>query len=192
MAPERWRPIDTGATVSVMSSAFKSRLGRKVMFHWDKMVTFQGVGGESLCPLGICSVTVSFGGHTFRAEFAVLPRSTHDVILGLDFLKQCGATVDFRNGEIYVDGTALSALVEDSSPDTTRTLCVLSDTIMPARSAAFVSVLCTGTDLDKFEALLEPIPLNCAKKNVLVPRSVVTVNRGQTSVWTIKIGRAHV
>lgn len=176
--------IDTGATVFVISFAFKSRLGRKVMFKWDQMVTFRGVGGESLCPLGVCSVNVSFGGHTFRAEFAVLPRSTHDVILGLDFLKQCGATVDCRNGEIYVDGTALSALVEDSSCDE-RALRVFSDTIIPPRSAAFVSVLTTGVGIGAFEALIEPIPLNCAKKDILVPRSVVSVVQGHTKLTTL-------
>lgn len=40
--------VDTGATVSVMSVDFKNRLGRKVMFTWDKVVTFRGVGGEWL------------------------------------------------------------------------------------------------------------------------------------------------
>lgn len=43
--------VDTGATVSVMSIDFKNSLGPKVMFSWDKVVTFRGVGGEPLCPL---------------------------------------------------------------------------------------------------------------------------------------------
>lgn len=104
--------VDTGATVSVMSADFKNRLGRKVMFSWDKVATFRGVGGESLRPLGVCSVNLCFGGQYFTAEFTVLPRATHDVILGIDFLKQCGAKVDCKNGEIFIDGAALSALVE--------------------------------------------------------------------------------
>lgn len=77
--------VDTGATVSVMSLAFKSLLGRKVMFRWDRADTFRGVSGELLYPVGVCNVDVTLGGQIFNAEFAVLPHSTHDVILGLDF-----------------------------------------------------------------------------------------------------------
>lgn len=82
---------------------------------------------------------------------------------------QCGATVDCRNGEIYVDGTVLPALVEGSFADN-RAFCVSADTIIPAKSAAFVSVVCPGVDVDAFEALVEPVPLNCAKKDILVSR----------------------
>lgn len=171
--------VDTGATVSVMSIDFKNRLGRKVMFDWDKVVTFRGVGGESLRPLGVCSVNVCFGGHSFRAEFTVLPRSTHGVILGIDFLKQCGAKVDCRNGEVFIDGTALSALVEDTACHH-GALCVLEDTTMPARGAQFAGVACSGSPLRDFDIVMEPTHTNWAKTNVLVPLTAILIVQGQS------------
>lgn len=179
--------VDTGATVSVMSVDFKNRLGRKVMFTWDNVVTFRGVGGEWLHPLGVCSVNISFGGHLFRAEFTVLPRTTHDVILGIDFLKQCGATVDCRSGEIFIDGTTLSALVENSAGHQSAldTFCVLEDTIIPARCALFVPVWSSGGPIREFDAFVEPISPNCAKKNIVVPRAVVSVVHGHSTLWTV-------
>lgn len=136
------------------------------MFTWDKVVTFRGVGGEWLHPLGVCSVYISFGGHLFRAEFTVLPRTTHDVILGIDFLKQCGATVDCRSREIFIDGTALSALVENPGGLQTAldTFWVLEDPNMPARCALFVPVWSSGAPNREIDALVEPISPNCAKK----------------------------
>lgn len=74
--------VDTGATVSVMSSDFKTRIGRKVMFCWEDYATFRAVSKESLRPKGVCTATVTFGSKLFKAEFAVIVNSTHDVILG--------------------------------------------------------------------------------------------------------------
>lgn len=91
--------VDTGATVSVMSLGFKGLLGRKVVFQWDQAATFCGVSGESLRPVCVCTAEVSLAGGVFATEFVVIPRSTHEVILGIDFLRQCGATVDCRTGK---------------------------------------------------------------------------------------------
>lgn len=71
--------VDTGATVSIMSAAFKGQLGRKVMFLWEKATTFCGVGGNSLCPIGVCTAAVSLSDQVFATEFTILPRSTHDL-----------------------------------------------------------------------------------------------------------------
>lgn len=41
-----------------------------------------------------------------------------------------------------------------------------------ARSAAFVSIFCIAIGVEEFQALIEPVPLNCAKKQILAPRFV--------------------
>ena len=177
--------VDTGATVSIMSLAFKNSLGRKVMFGWDQAVVFRGVGGDSLVPLGACSASVVIGGQVFRTEFAVLSRSTHDVILGIDFLQQCGATLDCRTGGITLNSTLMAALVEDSSPHL-GAFSVSEDTVMPAMSAGFVPVVSTRVSCnDVFDAVVEPATIACTKKNILVPRCIVAVDSGHTSLWIV-------
>lgn len=79
----------------------------------DKEILFRGVGGETLRPLGVCTVGVSIGGQTFKAEFAILARSNNDVILGIDFLRDCGATVDCATSELSVRSLLFSALAEE-------------------------------------------------------------------------------
>lgn len=68
------------------------------MFYWDKPTTFQAVSGASLCPVGVCTVSVCVTGTAFRAKFAVLAHSMHDVIVGIDFFQECRATVDCGAG----------------------------------------------------------------------------------------------
>lgn len=64
--------VDTGATISVMSVNFKNLLGPKVMFCLSPGVTFRGVSGDALCPVGFCTVDVSLCGKVFCTEFAVI------------------------------------------------------------------------------------------------------------------------
>lgn len=174
--------VDTGATVSVMSVLFKSLLGRKVMFCWDQSTSFRGVGGDSLYPVGVCNVDVSLGGRVFNTEFIVLPRSTHDVILGIDFLQLCGANVDCRTGELSVGESALSVILENS-PNQESVFCVSEDTVVPALSAMGVSVVCSTRN--PFDAAVDPVHVNCLKKNVLVPHCMVSVLNGRTRLWAI-------
>lgn len=178
--------VDTGANVSVMSLAFKNRLGHKVMFSWDDAVTFRGVGGEWLHPLGVCAVSVTLAGKVFVSEFLVLARCSHDVILGIDFLQHCGASVDCGNGEIHVNEVLLPALSEESSCDEERnTLSVLDAVLAPSWCLTPVRVCATTVDAPCVDLVIRPISINCAKKCILVPCSVVCLTRGVATLWAL-------
>lgn len=178
--------VDTGATVSIMSAAFKHRLGQKVMFLWEKATTFCGVGGNSLCPIGVCTAEVCLGDQVFVTEFTILPRSTHDIILGIDFLRMCGATVDCRNGEVYICDAAPGELLENSDREH-GALRVSEDSIVPAFSAVCVPVYSSRIENSDsaFDALVEPFHLSCIKKNTLVPHCIVSLVQGRTGLWAV-------
>ena len=108
--------VDTGATISVMSVSFKDRIGRKVMFPCQESTRFRGVGGDVLQPVGVCAVNVLLAGTVFPTEFLVLQRCTHDVILGIDFLQECGAFVDCGTGELSVSGDIVPDLFDEPTP----------------------------------------------------------------------------
>lgn len=177
--------VDTGAAVSIMSAAFKARLGRKVTFLLEKAITFCGVGGNSLCPIGVCTAAVLLSDQVFVTEFTVLPRSTHDIILGIDFLRMCGATVDCRNGEVIISDAVPHGLIENSGTES-GALRVYEDTVIPAFCAVRVPVASSHINDNKtsFDALVEPFHLSCIKKNTLVPHSIVSVSEGRSDLWT--------
>lgn len=125
--------VDTGAMRSVMSLSFKNRLRRKVMFSLDTHAKFRGVSGEILRPLGVCAVNVLLADKCYLTEFVILERCTHDVILGIDFLQTCGASVNCGAGELSInsgksaDGSCLSRSViirpRESTTRWTKNVC---------------------------------------------------------------------
>lgn len=178
---------DTGASVSVMSLSFKNHLGQKVMFAWDRNSTFRGVGGEMLRPVGVCSVLMTAGEQAFQTEFTVLALCTHDVILGIDFLRECGATLDCRAGEISLRTDVLLHAFEDTHSDRDEILPVFGNVFLPAETAVFVPVtssrLCEGSCC----GIIELNYANALKKNLVLPRSLASVVNGITYVWTVNV-----
>lgn len=176
--------VDTGATISVMSLNFKALLGQKVMFSWNNISTFRSVSGDTLCPIGVCTADVCLCGKVFTTEFAVIPRSTHDVILGIDFLQECGATVDCRSGELSVQREVITGLMENS-PCEEGAFCVSEDIVIPPLCAVCVPVICSGANTATFDAATEPLHSACVKKNVLVPHCLVSVVEGHSGLWAM-------
>lgn len=174
--------VDTGATISAISASFKDLLRRKVVFQWDEMSKFCGVSGDPLQPIGLCNADVSLGGHV-TTQFAIIVRSTHDVILGMNFLWECGATVNCCIGQVFISGRELSGLLENRVDETT--LCVRDDAVVPPSSTARIAVVCRGADCDSFNTTVELVHVNCVKKNVLVPHYVVSVKGGRAGLWTV-------
>lgn len=64
-----------------------------------------------LVPLGICVASVLLG-EVFKTEFLVLQCCTHEVILEIDFLQDCEASVNCSKGAITVNSMLLSALAD--------------------------------------------------------------------------------
>lgn len=176
--------VDTGAVVSVMSLAFQRLLGRKVVFQWNQVATFCGVSGDSLRPVGFCTAQVSLGGRVFTTEFTILPRSSHDVILGIDFLQMCGATVDCRTGEMFVSGDISYELMQDA-PNEDGAFHACEDTLVPALSAVCVPVGCATTTHRAFDATVEPAYLPCTKKNIFLPHCLVSVAQRRSKLWVV-------
>lgn len=117
----------------------------------------------------MCNVDISLGGQIFNTEFTVLPPSTQDIILGIDFLQLCGTNVACRT-----ENSVSSALLEESSQQE-PVLCVSEDTNVPALSTMRVSVVCSSSISTSFDVAVEPVHRNCLKKNVLFPHCMALV-----------------
>lgn len=145
--------MDTGASVSVISVNFKTKLGRKVMFRQNDGSSFHAVIGKLLRPLGVCTANVYFSDNVYKAEFIVLTKFTHNVILGLDFLQQCVAALECGTDELFVSPLA-------GQPTTcSHSLAVCEDSVLPPRSLSSVQVISVANaDNDAFDAIVDPMP----------------------------------
>lgn len=131
------------------------------------------------------------GGDTIRTEFTVLQYATHDVILGIDFLIECGAKLDCLDcgaGEISLRNV-LPVCLEQVTETGQGVFAVADDTLLLPLSAMFIPVKCSHMGAGSSCVALVEHELNTTmKKNVFVPRALVHQEDGFTDVWTVNAG----
>lgn len=76
-------PVDTGASVSVISAQLSSRL-RKVRTPYTGP-SLRGANGDKIRPSGYCTVRVMIDGLLHHIHCAELTLCAHDLILGWTF-----------------------------------------------------------------------------------------------------------
>ncbi|GFY75055.1 transposon Ty3-I Gag-Pol polyprotein [Trichonephila inaurata madagascariensis] len=96
------QPVNSGASNSVISETYR-RKKRKVMFLETKPVILKVADGNYVKPLGKCVLQLTINGRTQPFQFTVMPKCSHDVILGFDFLKASQAVLDCGRAELIFD-----------------------------------------------------------------------------------------
>ena len=95
--------VDTGATFSVISLTCLQRINRSIKIGKDKKGwEVGGFCGETQSVLGTVKLQVSFDGIKVLQEFRVLERLPKDAILGLDFLKDNKALINFEKKKLTI------------------------------------------------------------------------------------------
>lgn len=128
--------VNTGVTASVIRSDICQRL-RKVQTPLPDHLLFRSADNLCLHASGVCTARVAIQGYTYHIQFLVLPRCSHDVILGWDFLRSAEAVIDFAQSELWLQGPW------DLSEDDTERNCnlsVIQDTVVPPESMVLLQL----------------------------------------------------
>ena len=99
--------LDTGAQISLMSSSLYEKLTHK--YELGDGIKLEGIVKDIKLDAKLCAgVEVSFNGNSvYTWKFYVAP-ITEPLIIGLDFLCQFGATLDFRRGIFKIQDTKVN------------------------------------------------------------------------------------
>lgn len=83
---------------------------------------------------------------------------SHEVILGLDFLRDCEAYIDRASDQLLIDPTVMSILLE-SPADQNCYICATEDFLLPTSYAAFVPVELSPLTVNHtpYSVLVEPL-----------------------------------
>ena len=96
--------VDNGAHISIVSDSLLRNIPKKCIRHVKpKFGAVTGVGGVTHKVTARVFVTVNVAGHIFDRDFHVLD-GHHSVILGMDFLTEQQAVIDFPNSTITLGG----------------------------------------------------------------------------------------
>ena len=99
--------LETGAQISLMSSSLYEKLTHKC--ELGDGIKLEGIVKDIKLDAKLCAgVEVSFNGNSvYTCKFYVAP-ITEPLIIGLDFLCQFGAALDFRRGIFKIQDTRVN------------------------------------------------------------------------------------
>ncbi|XP_077508039.1 uncharacterized protein LOC144119243 [Amblyomma americanum] len=126
--------IDTGAAVSIISRNLCRKLKEVTMPLSE--ISLRTASADPIRPLAACTARLIIQGLSYTIEFFVLARSSHDIILGWDFLSAHHAIIDCARGQI--DLSPLCDTLVDASPATAAHILATDDTDVPAFSSVLV------------------------------------------------------
>lgn len=155
------------------------------MFSWNKTKKLRGVDGGFLCQVRERSISVSLGKDNIKAEFAVLDRCSHEVLFGLDFLRDGGTYIGCASGQLLIDSTVMSILLECPA-DQYCYFCTTEDFFLPASSTAFVPVEVSLVPVDHttYFVLLEHFSYALETKTSSAPCGFIFVTDVHAFLWT--------
>ncbi|GFS52846.1 transposon Ty3-I Gag-Pol polyprotein [Trichonephila inaurata madagascariensis] len=169
--------VDSGASNFVISELYR-RKQRKVMFLDTKLVILKVTDGNYVRSLGKCVLQLTINCRTQPFQFTVMPKCSHDVILGFDFLKASQAVLDCDRAELIFD-----ELLHDEEIDPHGIkLYAMSDSVVPARSCKFLTVQARDAQ-DDTDFLVEGNKVICINQGIAVPSMITSLRKGKASIW---------
>ena len=93
--------IDTGATTSFMSDKLYAHLEREgVPSPVPTRTQVRMANGSTIQPIGVVTVPIQIEGSWCRASFTIVPSSIHEVIIGMDVMREMEAEINTASGMV--------------------------------------------------------------------------------------------
>lgn len=178
--------VDTGAVVSVMSERLRKRL-KNVATPCDANL-LRGVVNNVLCLLGLCNARVQVSEYVLAVTFVILSLCSHDLILGLDFLREHGALISSRTGELAICPFPAADYWNGAEPQNmSGNLSVRSTTTIPPSTGVWLAVKSSKSErtLASVDILTEIKRNVLLQKSVATPTSLVTLKHIEAFVWVV-------
>ena len=96
--------VDTGASVTAVSSSFFSSLPSSPQLQPSSLLTIHTVSGEELPVQGQTTLTITLDNTNYPLEALVIDNLTYPVVLGRDFLMHYGSVIDMQANTLVLFG----------------------------------------------------------------------------------------
>lgn len=155
--------VVTGSCISVLSLSLCRRLRKVLLPRQGPVFPFSFNSMSS--PIASATSRLIINGTCYPCEFRVFKESSHEVILGCDFLVQNEAIIDYVYDELLLSEGSSYHVVE--SQIMIPRLCLKFDTVVLPESTSFIYVLVSTSPLHDGDVLVKP------KRNALAKKGLV-------------------
>ncbi|GFX60862.1 retrovirus-related Pol polyprotein from transposon 17.6 [Trichonephila clavipes] len=160
--------IDTGANVSIIRNDLAQKLKEKLIWTPPRVV-LQTVTGEKIDIHGKLKVKIQFGDTTY--QHAVYVADIADpFILGLDFLKEHGFTLDFNKNELRSIHEEVTIFKIEHRTESIRQVTANENITIPPRTEIIVPGY-IGNDEGEVLATCSPVTCVCKSSSLLLSNS---------------------
>lgn len=148
------------------------------MFRASKDVILKVADGNYVRPLGTCILKLTIDGRTQPYQFTVLPKCSHNVILGFDFLKASQAVLDCGREELTFDEFFHDEQMEPHNFN----LHAVSDFVIPGRSFKRIAVRALEMHED-VDLIVEGNKILGINQGIAIPSTIVSFIEGNAALW---------
>ena len=183
--------VDTGAAVTVMSSAAYERIppNRRPALR-QTHTTISGVGGTSVDVAGSSEMTLVFDGIPVIHEVIIVGIAM-DAILGQDILLSHQCKLDLCNLTLRLKGQTLSCWTPGETALACRVL-IKEEVVIPSWSERVIEVDIANSGYLAMNGLVQPSPEVIADKEVLMMPGVISTRSPTVNVRVINFGESEV
>ena len=179
--------VDTGASVTAVSSSFFSSLSARPRLEPSLLLNIRTVSGEELPVRGQTTLILTLGDVNYTLGALVIDNLTYPVVLGRDFLMHYGSVIDMQANSLMLSGNSPVPLHHSSgilniAPETPDSLTVhanatfilapLSETVIPVYPKIPLPVGSTG--------LIEPTSQLVERYHVCGASQLVSLSQDNT------------
>ena len=173
--------LDSGAHISVCSQKFLSKVQNTSKWSLQKsdIQNIIGVGGEVHKVLGTVILPIQFGDITIYHKFYVFKQLHYEAILGIDFLNEHKANLNFSNQTLSLPSIHVDVPLTSTVPDIGTGRSKYKVTISP-KSEVWLPITVSNTkQKEPIVALLEPSKDLHSHTPLIGSRCLVTIHHGQ-------------
>lgn len=111
--------VDTGASVSAVSSSFFASLSPRLSVQSSHFPNIRTVSGEELPVEGKVTLVLEFETVCYSFEFLIITNLNYPVVIGRDFLMHYGSIIDMQVNTLTLSGNSPITLHHSSGSSTT-------------------------------------------------------------------------
>ncbi|CAC5394343.1 unnamed protein product [Mytilus coruscus] len=174
--------VDSGATISAISADYYyANLQKKVTLEKASLLA-TGASGASLRGIGKIVVPTEIGRLTMQQTFHIFKNFRHSIILGLDFLDNQKARLNFDDKTLVLQSgmTEVPLTNGDNYDNSICFISLINDEVIPSRSEVVIPIQTVDRNIKSQVGIIEPNPALIGKQNIIGATCLVHIRNNKS------------